>query len=135
MVAKYKPELADMLSQGAPPEGAMPQQAEPPMEEPPMEQPPMEQTPEFDDQQLPTPDGSNPQLKEAFAKLSQRGPAQPKKRLSPKDAAVERVRSLIRLNNNYPTQLNQVLSEERLDPQAGRSIRGGMPARLFEPGA
>ena len=50
------------------------------------------------------------------------------------DSAVARVRSLIRLNNRYPTQLNQVLAEERPEPQRARSIRG-LPAQLFEPGA
>jgi len=50
------------------------------------------------------------------------------------DAAVARVRSLIRLNNRYPAQLNQVLAEERPEPQRARSIRG-LPAQLFEPGA
>jgi len=48
------------------------------------------------------------------------------------DGAVARVRSLIRLSNRYPMQLNQVLSEERPAPQEARSIRGGMPAQLFE---
>lgn len=49
------------------------------------------------------------------------------------EGAVARVRSLIRLSNRYPTQLNQVLAGERPEPQRARTVRG-LPAQLFEPG-